>query len=207
MKNSVLTLAIATMMAAVSVQAQEHASSVHKHNQGSNASVGLGLINIADSIKGIQLSPVSNIAEYASGLQLSPFSNVAYDGMTGLQLSVLNNIVIGEANGLMLTGFKNQNVGTLKGVQIAFRNQTDTLRGVQIGLFNSLKCDYQKGTQIGLINYSRDTIANRWGLININPKTRIDVMPFVGTNSKFNLALRFRNRSTYSIIGAGTHYM
>lgn len=45
MKNSVLTLAIATMMAAVSVQAQEHASSVHKHNQGSNASVGLGLIN------------------------------------------------------------------------------------------------------------------------------------------------------------------
>ena len=89
MKNSVLTLAIATMMAAVSVQAQEHASSVHKHNQGSNASVGLGLINIADSIKGIQLSPVSNIAEYASGLQLSPFSNVAYDGMTGLQLSVL----------------------------------------------------------------------------------------------------------------------
>ena len=45
------------------------------------------------------------------------------------------------------------------------------------------------------------------GLITINPDTRIDVMAFAGTSSKGNMALRFRNRSTYNIIGAGTHYM
>lgn len=192
----ILTVITVAMMAALNAQAQEN-----------TASVGLGFVNIADSIKGVQLSPVSNIAEHASGLQLSGFSNVAYDGMKGVQLSALNNIVIGEANGLQLTGFTNQNVGTLKGVQIAFRNETDTLRGVQIGLFNYVTRDYQKGVQIGLMNYSRDTHSKRYGLINVNPDTHIDVMAFAGTSSKANMALRFRNRSTYNIIGAGTHYM
>ena len=127
--------------------------------------------------------------------------------MKGVQISGLNNIVIGEANGLQLSGFTNQNVGILKGVQMAFRNQTDTLRGVQIGLFNYITRDYQKGVQIGLINYSHDTISKRYGLINVTPKTRIDLMLYGGNHSKTNLALRFRNRSTYNIIGVGTHYM
>ncbi len=196
MRKSILALTIGAMMAAMSAQAQV-----------STASVGLGFVNIADSIKGVQLSPVSNIAEHASGLQLSGFSNVAYDGMKGLQLSALNNIVIGQASGLQLTGFTNQNIGTLKGVQIALRNETDTLRGVQLGLFNYVTGDYQKGVQIGLVNYSRDTRSKRYGLVNVNPDTRIDLMAFAGTSSKANMALRFRNRSTYNIIGAGTHYM
>ena len=200
-----LLLVAAAMMAAIGAQAQETRQS-QEEKQESTASVGLGFVNIADSIKGVQLSPVSNIAEHASGLQLSGFSNVAYDGMKGVQLSALNNIVIGEANGLQLTGFTNQNVGTLKGVQMAFRNETDTLSGVQIGFFNITR-DYQKGVQIGLVNYSRDTQSKRYGLINVNPNTHIDVMAFAGTSSKANMALRFRNRSTYNIIGAGTHYM
>ena len=198
--KKIITLITLVTMVALSAQAQEE-------KQESKASVGLGFVNIADSIKGVQLSPISNIAEHASGLQLSGFSNVAYDGMKGVQISGLNNIVIGEANGLQLSGFTNQNVGILKGVQIAFRNETDTLRGVQIGLLNYVTHDYQKGVQIGLINYSRDTIAKRYGLINVNPKTRIDLMVYGGNHSKTNLAFRFRNRSTYNIIGVGTHYM
>ncbi|MBO4906897.1 MAG: DUF3943 domain-containing protein [Bacteroidaceae bacterium] len=188
--------------------AQEQADTIESQQRKtvSSASVGLGFINIADLIKGVQLSPISNIAERASGLQLSGFSNVAYDGMKGVQLSVLNNIVIGEANGLQLTGFTNQNVGTLKGVQIAFRNATDTLHGVQVGIVNAA-LDYQKGVQVGLVNFTRDTKSKRYGLVNVNPNTRMDVMVFAGTNSKANMALRFRNRSTYNIIGAGTHYM
>ena len=105
MKKKVSMAAVA-MMVAMSVQAQESNNQVTSQQ----ASVGLGFVNIADSIKGVQLSPVSNIAEHASGLQLSGFSNVAYDGMKGVQLSALNNIVIGEVNGLQLTGFTNQNV-------------------------------------------------------------------------------------------------
>ena len=208
MKKVITFITVITMIA-TSARAQMTSNKAQEpqRQHESNASVGLGFINIADSIKGVQLSPVSNIAEHASGLQLSGFSNVAYDGMKGMQLSALSNIVIGEANGLQLTGFTNQNVGTLKGVQIAFRNATDTLRGVQVGLFNYVNRDYQKGVQIGLLNLSRDTHSKRYGLININPNTHIDLMAFAGTSSKANMALRFRNRSTYNIIGAGTHYM
>lgn len=171
------------------------------------SALNVGILTITDSLKGAQLSPVSNVAEHASGLQMSAFSNVAYDGMKGFQLSALNNIVVGEANGLEIAGFTNQNVGTLKGMQVAFRNETDTLRGLQLGLFNYITRDYQKGLQIGVVNYSRDTLARRIGLVNVSPRTRIDVMTFAGTSSKANVALRFRNRSTYNIIGAGTHYM
>lgn len=195
MKKTLLMVA-AAIMAVLGAQAQK-----------SSANVGLGLISINDSIKGVQLSPISNIAEYASGLQLATFSNVGYTGMKGVQLSILNNIVIGDARGLQLTGFYNQNIGTLHGVQIGLRNQTDTLRGVQIGLANFISKDYQKGVQIGLLNFSTDTLTKRFGLINVNPKTRIDIMGFAGTNSKINFALRFRNRSTYNILGVGTHYM
>ena len=206
------------MMAAVSTQAQDSEKKERRASLGINighraadslkvSALNVGILTITDSLKGAQLSPVSNVAEHASGLQMSAFSNVAYDGMKGFQLSALNNIVVGEANGLEIAGFTNQNVGTLKGMQVAFRNETDTLRGLQLGLFNYITRDYQKGLQIGVVNYSRDTLARRIGLVNVSPRTRIDVMAFAGTSSKANVALRFRNRSTYNIIGAGTHYM
>ena len=177
------------------------------HAQKSSSNVGLGVISINDSVKGVQLSPISNIAEHSSGVQLAVFSNVGYNGMEGVQLSALNNIAIGGAKGVQLSGFTNQTFGTMRGLQLAFRNQTDTLRGVQLGLFNFIAHDYRSGVQIGFVNFSRDSITKRFGLINISPRTRIDIMAFGGTNSKINLALRFRNRSTYNIIGVGTHYM
>ena len=216
--KKILIMAAAAMMAAVSTQAQDSEKKERRASLGINighraadslkvSALNVGILTITDSLKGAQLSPVSNVAEHASGLQMSAFSNVAYDGMKGFQLSALNNIVVGEANGLEIAGFTNQNVGTLKGMQIAFRNETDTLRGLQLGLFNYITRDYQKGLQIGVVNYSRDTLARRIGLVNVSPRTRIDVMAFAGTSSKANVALRFRNRSTYNIIGAGTHYM
>lgn len=177
------------------------------HAQKSSSNVGLGVISINDSVKGVQLSPISNIAEHSSGVQLAVFSNVGYNGMEGVQLSALNNIAIGGAKGVQLSGFTNQTFGTMSGLQLAFRNQTDTLRGVQLGLFNAIAHDYRSGVQIGIINFSRDSITKRFGLINISPRTRVDIMGFGGTNSKINFALRFRNRSTYNIIGVGTHYM
>ena len=217
MKHKIITIAVA-LMGIINAQAQEQEQE-KRASLGINighrtddslkvSSVNVGLLTITDSLKGVQLSPVSNVAEYSSGFQLSAFSNVAYDKMKGVQLSVINNIVVGEASGLQLTGFTNQNLGTQKGIQVAFRNATDTLRGIQIGVFNTILRDYQKGVQIGIINFSGDTVSTkRYGLINVNPKTRIDAMAFAGTNTKANMALRFRNRSTYNIIGAGTHYM
>lgn len=222
MRKTVLALTTLAMSAFLGVQAQnveeqQNPENEHRPSLGINighraadslrvSAVNVGILTITDSLKGLQLSPVSNVADFASGFQMSTFSNVAYGGLKGMQFSAINNIVIGDANGFQLSGFTNQNIGTLKGLQIAFRNETDTLRGVQLGIFNSAR-DYQKGVQIGLINYTRDTNAKRYGLINVNPNTRIDVMAFAGTSSKANMALRFRNRSTYNIIGAGTHYM
>lgn len=209
MKKTFIVLAIA-LGNTLGLQAQDNQTAntagdaVHKV---SARNIGLGFINIADSLKGVQLSPISNISEHASGMQMSLFSNVSYDGMDGFQLSALNNIVIGETNGLQLSGFTNQAIGTLRGVQIAFRNAADTLRGTQIGAINISAHEYQKGVQIGLINYSHDTRSKHYGLVNINPDTKISLMAYGGTNSKVNMALRFRNRSTYNIIGIGSHYM
>jgi hypothetical protein len=216
--KKILIMAAAAMMAAVSTQAQDSEKKERRASLGINIGhraadslkvsvLNVGVLTITDSLKGVQLSPISNVAEHASGLQMSAFSNVAYDGMKGFQLSALNNIVVGEANGLEIAGYTNQNVGTLKGMQVALRNETDTLRGLQLGIFNYITRDYQKGLQLGIVNYSRDTLARRIGLVNVSPRTRIDVMAFAGTNSKANVALRFRNRSTYNIIGVGTHYM
>ncbi len=38
----------------------------------------------------------------------------------------------------------------------------------------------------GNINFTMDSISKRYGLVNINPKTRVDLMGFAGTNSKAN---------------------
>ena len=81
-----------------------------------------------------------------------------------------------------------------------------TLNGWQVVFINSV-ASHNNGWQVGVFNYSTDTAAHKIGLVNINPKTRIDFMAFLGTSSIFNSALRYRNRSTYNMIGVGTHYM
>ena len=93
----------------------------------------------------------------------------------------------------------------MRGLQLGGYNYADTLNGSQIGLFN-VCVRHPRGVQIGVINYSQDTIAHKIGLVNVNPKTRIDYMFYGGSATKANLAVRFRNRSTYNILGIGTHY-
>ena len=83
---------------------------------------------------------------------------------------------------------------------------TYQLNGLQFGVFNVAE-SHPKGWQVGLVNYTKDRDGRKIGLVNVNPKTIVDVMAYEGTSSKLNLGVRFRNRSTYSIIGVGTHYM
>ena len=108
--------------------------------------------------------------------------------------------------GIQLAGAANICSSSMRGIQTAVYNYADTLNGSQIGLFNAC-ISHPRGVQIGIINYSRDTVAHKIGLVNVNPKTRIDLLSYIGTSTKLNMALRFRNRSTYNIIGIGTHYM
>lgn len=139
------------------------------------------------------------------GLSVGAISNVN-NRLKGIQLSGVTNISSGVDKGLQIAGAVNVSASYMRGLQLAPYNYADTLSGSQIGLIN-VAVNHPRGVQVGLVNYTRDTIAHKIGLVNINPKTQIDFMAFAGTTSKLNGALRFRNRSTYSIVGVGSHYM
>ena len=178
----------------------------HKADSTHVTGFSVGVTNSTDTLRGMQMSVLSSIADKGSGIQLSGFSNIATTPFHGLQLAGISSIAMGVDKGLQLSTLLNVSSGYMRGAQMAAYNYADTLNGTQIGVFNVAQ-RHPKGWQIGVINYTRDTIAHKIGLVNVNPKTTIDIMAFAGTSSKLNTALRFRNRSTYNIIGLGTHYM
>lgn len=156
-------------------------------------------------MRGVQVSGVSNVANQGNGFQLTLMNNVAVTPFRGVQLSGVANISMGMKRGMQVAGVANICSSYMRGLQLGMHNYADTLSGSQVGIIN-VCVSHPRGVQIGLVNYSRDTVAHKIGLVNINPKTRIDLMAFGGTTTKVNVALRFRNRSTYNIIGVGTHY-
>lgn len=164
-----------------------------------------GIINsVGDDMRGVQVSGVSNVVKGGNGVQLSLFNNVSSSPFRGVQLSGLSNVSMGMKRGLQIAA-ANVSSSYMRGLQLGGYNYADTLNGSQIGLFN-VCLNHPRGVQIGVINYSRDTVAHKIGLVNVNPKTRIDYMFYGGSATKANLAIRFRNRSTYNILGIGTHY-
>lgn len=164
-----------------------------------------GIINsVGDDMRGVQISGVSNVVKGGNGVQLSLFNNVSSSPFRGVQLSGLSNVSMGMKRGLQIAA-ANVSSSYMRGLQLGGYNYADTLNGSQIGLFN-VCLSHPRGVQIGIINYSRDTVAHKIGLVNVNPKTRIDYMFYGGSATKANLAIRFRNRSTYNILGIGTHY-
>ena len=164
-----------------------------------------GIINsVGDDMRGVQISGVSNVVKGGNGVQLSLFNNVSSSPFRGVQLSGLSNVSMGMKRGLQIAA-ANVSSSYMRGLQFGGYNYADTLNGSQIGLFN-VCIRHPRGVQIGVINYSRDTVAHKIGLVNVNPKTRIDYMFYGGSATKANFAIRFRNRSTYNILGIGTHY-
>ena len=184
-------------------------------------SVELGFTGAADTLRGVsvqviasgygvthgvQLSAVNNFASYLRGVQVAGFHNVTTHPFRGLQLSLGSNIAMGIRKGTQVSLLSNVASGSMRGLQMGGYNYADTLTGSQVGLIN-VALEHPHGVQVGLINYTRDTRAKKIGLVNINPSTLIDVMAFGGSSSAANIALRFRNRSTYSIFGIGTPYL
>ena len=166
-----------------------------------------GFINGIDGeMRGVQLSGVSNIAKSANGLQIAGLTNATTTPMRGIQMAGVTNVAMGVKRGMQISGIANICSNYMRGLQFATYNYADTLNGSQFGLVN-VCVSHPRGVQVGLINYSRDTIAHKIGLVNINPKTRIDMMFYGGSSTKLNFALRFRNRSTYNMLGVGTHFM
>lgn len=189
------TIALLTGLLAVGTVKAQHGLSIDIGNRHAEDSTrvsyfSLGLNNHTDTLRGAQLNVISNIS-------LSP--------LKGLQLSACTNISRGMDMGVQLAGMLNVTEGYMRGVQIGTYNYADSVNGTQVGIIN-VAHSHPKGWQVGVINYTHDTIAHKVGLINVNPNTVIDLMAFVGTGTKFNAAIRFRNRSTYNVLGVGTHY-
>lgn len=155
---------------------------------------------------GLQTSTLTNYATRLRGVQIAGLVNIVEQPMSGVQIAGVANISKGIDHGLQLSALANVASGHATGVQVSGYNYADTLNGWQVGFINSV-ASHNNGWQVGVFNYSTDTVAHKIGLVNINPKTRIDFMAFLGTSSIFNSALRYRNRSTYNMIGVGTHYM
>ena len=187
-------LAIAAMMALASC----HVCAQH---------FPIGIVSTQDTVKSVQLGIISSVAtDGGRGLQLSGVSNTSAHIFNGLQLSGVSNITTGMNRGLQWSGILNVSSGMMRGLQLGAANYTDSLNGMQLGIINVAR-KRPKGWQIGLINLSYDTIGHKIGLVNINPTTDIDIMVYGGSSTKTNLAVRYRNHSTYNIMGLGTHFM
>lgn len=167
----------------------------------------VGIVSVQDTTKSVQVGVISSVAANGGkGLQLSGISNTSAHTFNGLQLSGVNNVTNGMNGGMQLSGILNVSSAMMRGVQLGTVNYSDSLNGAQIGVFNVAR-KRPKGWQVGLINVSYDSIGHKIGLVNINPKTVIDMMLYGGTSTKVNFAVRYRNKSTYSIAGVGTHFM
>ena len=180
------------MMAAMGMQAQKSP---------------VGIVSVQDSVKSVQVGVISSVAaDGGHGVQLSGVSNTSAHRFNGLQLSSINNITAGMDHGVQLSGILNVSSSKQRGLQLATINFADTLNGAQIGVFNIAR-KRPKGWQVGLVNLSYDSIGHKIGLVNVNPMTDIDVMLYGGSSTKANLAVRYRNKNTYNILGVGTHFM
>ena len=170
------------------------------------AQVSLISSSAHERLLGVQLSGISNYAHSGKGVQMALFNNVAGVGFSGVQMSGVSNVALNIRKGLQMSALLNVAEGDMRGLQVAMYNYADNMNGSQIGFIN-VCVHHPKGVQIGIVNISQDTIAHKIGLVNVNPKTRIQLMAYAGNASAINTAVRFRNTSTYYILGIGTHYL
>ena len=167
----------------------------------------VGIVSAQDTVKGFQFGLISSVTtEGGYGFQFGGVSNTSGHTFNGLQMGGVSSITQGMDKGLQMSSILNISSKRMNGWQMGTVNYADSLNGAQIGIFNVTR-KHPQGWQVGLVNLSYDSIGHKIGLVNINPATHIDVMTYAGSSTKMNLAARFRNRSTYNVIGVGTHFM
>ena len=167
----------------------------------------VGIVSAQDTVKGFQFGLISSVTtEGGYGFQFGGVSNTSGHTFNGLQIGGVSSITQGMDKGLQMSSILNISSKRMNGWQMGTVNYADSLNGAQIGIFNVTR-KHPQGWQVGLVNLSYDSIGHKIGLVNINPATHIDLMTYAGSSTKMNLAARFRNRSTYNVIGVGTHFM
>lgn len=165
-----------------------------------------GLMNVSNSSSsGFLLSGIANVSKQdQNGLMISGLMNASGDTLRGLQFSSLLNIAGKANNGVQLAALGNIAVAN-RGVQVGLGNYSAENKGVQLGIAN-LSSGGHKGLQFGFFNLSADSLARQIGCINLSPRTRIQLLVSSGNLNKANVAVRFKNKYTYTELGGGAYY-
>jgi len=131
----------------------------------------------------------SSYIEKIYGLQLSGLINSSIYGGFGSQVAFLSNLIATDFWGLQISGIYNLVGRKFVGIQMSsYQNQTDQLRGVQIGSFN--KSSHNQGVQIGIVNSCQINSSIQIGLLNLVKET----------NNGLNLGLiNYQNYLTFDL--------
>ncbi|MCD8292989.1 MAG: hypothetical protein LUC23_04420 [Prevotellaceae bacterium] len=169
-----------------------------------------GLVGItSDNVRGVMVSGWVNVTGNDNrGVLASGLVGIAGSQSTGLQLSGLANIGADRISGVQLAGLLNVASDSLKGVQLSGIGNVaaENATGVQLAPCNILVRG--RGLQIGLVNYYRERLDGfQLGLVNANPQTKVQLMLYGGNHTKLNMAVRFKNKIYYTILGMGTPYL
>ncbi|MEJ8741407.1 hypothetical protein [Phocaeicola sp. HCN-6420] len=166
-----------------------------------------GLINIAGrNSSGVNIAGLANITRRTQeGLIIGGLMNVAGETMNGIQLTSLLNVAGTKNNGVQLAGLGNIAVEN-RGLQLGIANYGEQNKGLQAGIAN-VSSQTSKGLQLGIVNISQDSAAHQIGCVNINPMTRVQMIVSSGNLNKINVAVRFKNRHTYTELGGGAFYL
>lgn len=199
-------MGLAVAVAREGIEGWQHsllANYVGAHSRGLQSSF---VVNAApEKFTGMQLAGVANMANHVCGVQLAGLTNLAGPNLYGAQIATFANVAMAVERGMQFSIGLNFTDGTMRGLQLGTMNYADTLSGWQVGVVN-VGVRHPKGAQIGIVNIGGDSEAFRLGLVNVDANTQIQLLGFAGTGSKLNLAARFLNRRTYSMLGVGTHY-
>lgn len=159
--------------------------------------------NVGGKMYGVQLSGISNLSHEMTGVQIAPFSNISSSHIHGIQLGGVSNIAMGVNHGTQAALITNVCANQMHGLQLGAYNYADTLQGLQLGIFNA-SISEPKGYQIGIINYSRDTLnRHSYGLITIKPNTTLRTVLLGGSSTYLSGAIEVCNGKNYSLLGLG----
>lgn len=166
-----------------------------------------GLINLSGkNAAGFHLAGLANInRNNYQGITIGGLMNACGEDSKGVQVTSLLNVAGKSSKGVQLAGLGNVSV-TNQGLQLACANYSEKNKGLQLGVAN-FSNEGKKGLQIGIVNISADSTAHQWGVINLKPKTRTQLLISGGNANKANLSVRFKNKYTYTQLGAGAYYL
>lgn len=166
-----------------------------------------GLINVGGKdTRGVMIAGLGNVAgEVQGGLSIGGLMNVSGKSSRGVQITSLLNVAAETNDGWQLAGLGNVSVAN-KGLQTAVMNYSVSNSGLQLGIGN-VNTENRKGVQIGIVNFSLDSCARQIGCINLKPQTRTQLIVSGGNANKGSVAVRFKNRHTYTQIGTGGYYL